>query len=301
VAVVGSASEGLGQVASMLEAGGGTVVLVSTDFPSVTYPWLAAAERRGIELRFVEDRADRDLTQDLVDAIDPSTSVVTFGAVQYATGTQIEVARVAARAHDADARVVVDATQLAGAGPVDMGRWGADVVVTSGYKWLSSHGGVALLAIAPPLRDRLPQLVGWKGTGDPFAFDARVLRLADDARRFELSTMSYASAAGLETSVAILSSVGFDRIASHAAGLTARLVGQAEGLGWHPFREPGDPGASPHVVSLRHARHRPDTTAARLADRRVVCGGRGDGLRVSVHAYNDEADVERLVTCLRAM
>ena len=63
VAVVGSASEGLGQIASLLEADRGTVVLVSTDFPSVTYPWLAAAQRREIELRFVEDRADRDLTR----------------------------------------------------------------------------------------------------------------------------------------------------------------------------------------------------------------------------------------------
>jgi len=81
VAVVGGASEGLGQIASLLEGDRGTVVLVSTDFPSVTYPWLAAAQRREIELRFVEDRADRDLTQDLVDAIDPTTTVVAFGAI----------------------------------------------------------------------------------------------------------------------------------------------------------------------------------------------------------------------------
>lgn len=300
VAVVGSASEGLGQVASLLEADRGSVVLVSTDFPSVTYPWLAAAERRGIELRFVEDRADRDLTQDLVDAIDPTTSVVTFGAVQYATGSQIEVGRVAARARDVGARVVVDATQLAGAGPVDMNRWGVDAVVTSGYKWLSSHGGIALLAVAPHLCDRLPQLVGWKGTDDPFAFDARTLRLADDARRFELSTMSYASVVGLESSLTILSSAGFDRMAQHAANLAARLVDQVEGLGWRPFRQLGDPGASPHIVSLRHARHRPDITAARLAsDHRIVCGGRGDGLRISLHAYNDESDIDRLARSLR--
>ena len=71
----------------------------------MTYPWLAAAERREIELRFVEDHPDRDLTQDLLDAIDPTTSVVVFGAVQYATGSQIEVGRVAVRAHEAGARV----------------------------------------------------------------------------------------------------------------------------------------------------------------------------------------------------
>ena len=71
VAVVAGASEGLGQVASLLEPEHGTVRLVGSDFPSVTYPWLAAAQRRGMSLRFVEDRADRDLTQDLVDAVDP--------------------------------------------------------------------------------------------------------------------------------------------------------------------------------------------------------------------------------------
>ena len=302
VAVVGGASEGLGQIAAMLGSEGGTVVLVATDFPSVSYPWLAAAQRGGIELRSVEDRSDRDLTNDLLEAIDPTTSVVTFGAVQYATGSQVDVGRVAARAHEAGARVVVDATQVAGAAPVDMERWAADAVVTSGYKWLSSHGGVALLALAPDLCDRLPGLVGWKGSDDPFAFDARTLRLAGDARRFELSTMSYASVVGLESSIALLSSAGLDAIALHASSLAERLVDEVEELGWRPFRRPGDPGASPHIVSLRHARNRAASTAARLAsDHAIVCGGRGDGLRISLHAYNDESDVDRLVEALRDM
>ena len=87
VAVVASASEGLGQVTSLLEPQHGTILLVGSDFPSVTYPWLAAAERRGMSLRFIDDRADRDLTQDLVDAVDPATVVVAFSVVQYATGT----------------------------------------------------------------------------------------------------------------------------------------------------------------------------------------------------------------------
>jgi hypothetical protein len=88
VAVVAGAGEGLGQMTSLLEPEHGTILLVGSDFPSVTYPWLAAAQRREISLRFIEDRADRDLTQDLVDAIEPATAVVAFGVVQYATGTR---------------------------------------------------------------------------------------------------------------------------------------------------------------------------------------------------------------------
>jgi selenocysteine lyase/cysteine desulfurase len=300
VAVVGSASEGLGQVASLLAPDRGNVVLVASDFPSVTYPWLAAAERRRISLRFVEDRPDRNLGHDLVSAIEPTTVVVAFSVVQYATGTRVDAREVAERAHEVGARVIVDATQLAGAGPVDMVGWGADALVTSGYKWLSAHGGVALLALAPDLVGGLPGLVGWKGTHEPFAFDAQTLRLADDARRFELSTMSYASAIGLESSIAMLSSIGIGRIDRHARRLAARLIDRAGELAWRPFRALGDASAASHIVSLRHAHRDPGVVAERLAsDHGIICGGRAGGLRISLHAYNDDEDVDRLVEALR--
>jgi len=302
VAVVAGASEGLGQVTSLLEPEQGTVLLVGSDFPSVTYPWLAAAERRGISLRFIDDRADRDLTQDLVEAIDPTTDVVAFSVVQYATGTRVDARRVAERAHEVGARVIVDATQLAGAGVVDTVGWDADALVTSGYKWLSAHGGVALLALAPDLVHRLPALVGWKGTQHPFAFHPLALRLADDARRFELSTMSYASAIGLESSIAMLSSLGFERIDQHARRLATRLVERVAELGWRPFRPLSDPSAASHIVSLRRADHDPVATAERLAsESRIICGGRAGGLRISLHAYNDGDDVDRLVESLRRL
>ena len=299
VAVIASASEGLGQVASVLELEQGTALLVGSDFPSVTYPWVAAAERRNISLRFIDDRADRDLTQDLLDAIDQTTAVVAFGVVQYATGTRVDARRVVERAHEVGARVVVDATQLAGAGVVDAIGWGADALVTSGYKWLSAHGGVALMAIAPDLMHRVPALVGWKGTDSPFALDPLSLRLADDARRFELSTMSYASAIGLESSIAMLSSLKFERIEQHARRLATYLIERVAELGWRPFRLTSDPSAASHIVSLRHADHLPGETAERLASESgIICGGRGGGLRVSLHVYNDDDDVDQLVDAL---
>lgn len=298
VAVVGGASEGLGQVASILEPEARTVVLVGSDFPSVTYPWLAAARRRDVTLRFVEDRPDTDLTDGLIDAIDATTSVVAFGAVQYGTGSRVGIQRVTAAAHEVGARVVVDATQLAGAEPVRMSEWRADAVVTSGYKWLSTHGGVALIAVASELRDRLPALVGWKGTTDPFDFDAGTLHLADDARRFELSTMSYASAIGLDASVRMLSSVGFDMIEEHADHLAAELTSHVEPLGWHPFRPPSVAGASSHILSLRHPDHDAAAVAARLAERGIICGTRAGGIRISLHAYNNSGDTARLVAAL---
>ncbi len=302
VAITGGASEALGQVAALVSEIEGSVLLVSSDFPSVTYPWLLAAQRHGTAIKTVDDRADDNLTDSLIDAIDESTKVVCFGAVQYATGSRVDVAAVAERAHGVGARVVVDATQLAGAGPVSVRQWGADAVVCSGYKWLSSHGGVAVLTLAPDLVEMTPQLVGWKGTRQPFAFEPLSLPLAPDARRFELSTIAYVSAIGLRESIAMLTALDPFRIEQHAHRLARELVELVEPLGWTPFRPLTDPAASSHIVALSHPTMPADDVQRGLADdHNVICSSRNESIRVSLHVYNDDHDLAALVGGLRRL
>ena len=302
MAVVGGASEALGQLAALTASPGGEVVLVASDFPSVTYPWLAARERLGMAIRWVHDEPLRPLTAALVDGIGDGTTVVCFGAVQFATGSVVDVAEVVRRARAVGARVIVDVTQMAGAMPVSMRAWHADALVCSGYKWLSSHGGVALLAVGDQLLERVPILVGWKGTDDPFALNPTTMALASDARRFELSTIAYSSAVGLTTSVNLLSSVGIDALHAHAGSLSRGLVEAVAPLGWTPFREPADASASSHIVSLRHETLAADVVQQRLAaEHDIVVSTRLGRVRVSVHGYNDGDDVARFVTALGAI
>jgi cysteine desulfurase/selenocysteine lyase len=299
VAVVGGASEGLGQLAAMLSDPGGEVILVPSDFPSVTYPWLAAHERSGMRIRWVPDVAAKDLTQSLVDAISERTTVVCVSAVQFSTGTHVDVAALVGRARSAGARVVVDVTQMAGAAPVTMDAWGADALVCSGYKWLSAPGGVALLAVAAELAAVIPPLVGWKGSATPFDFKPQELSLAGDARRFELSTMSYSAASGLLASIRLLTGLGLDSIREHADRLAARLVKQTAPLGWTPYRPLSDRCASGHIVSLRHPTAAAEEVQAALADEhRIITSSRGGGVRVSLHVYNSDDDVRAVSAAL---
>jgi cysteine desulfurase / selenocysteine lyase len=302
VAITGGASEALGQVAALVATSDGSVLLVASDFPSVTYPWLVAAERHGTAVKTVEDRAGEDLTASLIAAIDESTDVVCFSAVQYATGTQVDVAAVADHAHRAGARVLVDATQLAGAGPVSVQRWGADAVVCSGYKWLSSHGGVAILALAPDLVEMTPHMVGWKGTRQPFAFEPMSLPLAADARRFELSTIAYVSAIGLGESITMLIALDPFRIEEHARRLATKLIELVEPLGWAPFRPLTDSAASSHIVALTHPTLPANDVQRALAGvHNVVCSSRNRSIRLSLHVYNDESDLAALVEGLNGL
>jgi selenocysteine lyase/cysteine desulfurase len=302
VAVVGGASEGLGQLAALLSSPGGEVVLVASDFPSVTYPWLAARDRLGMRIRWVRDTADRDLTLALGDAISERTTVVCVGAVQFATGSQVDVAAVAARARDAGARVVADVTQLAGAAPVTMTAWGADALVCSGYKWLSGPAGAALLAVTEDLAAATPVIVGWKGSAAPFDFTPQELSLAADARRFELSTMSYSAAVGLLASIRLLTGIGLTAISEHAGALAADLAEQAAPLGWAPYRAPGSRSASGHIVSLRHPAAAADRVQAALASQhKISTSSRAGGIRVSLHAYNSSDDIRALTQALASI
>ena len=74
------------------------------------------------------------------------------------------------------------------------------------------------------------------GQAAPFDFTPQELSLAPDARRFQLSTISYSAAAGLSASIKLLTGIGLTSIRDHASRLAADLAEQTAPLGWTPYR-----------------------------------------------------------------
>lgn len=202
LAILASASELLGQLPFMLRPQGGSNILaVSTDFPAITRPWLRYCAENSCSMRFVEDVATVNLTDSLIERIDEETAVIAISYVQFATGSIIDVPRLRRAAQQVGAKLIVDVTQAAGRIRIDSASWQADAVVTSGYKWLGGHGGVALAALAPHLSNQIPPLPGWMGANNPFDFEATQLPVANGSRRFTQSTISYVSLVGLTTAL----------------------------------------------------------------------------------------------------
>ena len=299
IAILASASELLGQFPLLLRLKpNATVLVVSSDFPAITRPWVRQSYFEKIRVCFVDDLPDRDLTDAIIDAIDETTGVIAVGSVQYATGTLVDVARLARSAQKVGAFLIVDATQAAGAMRVDTSTLAADAIVTSGYKWLGGHGGVGLAAVSESLLKQLPILPGWMAASNPFDFDAKSLSFASDARRFTQSTMSYVSIAGLTVSIEQLLSLGENRLEAHARQLAAMLVDGAREYGWKPFHDVHGVPASPHIISLAHSRQGARETVEKLRDQRIICSARGGRVRVSFAPYNDAGDVMKLLQAL---
>jgi cysteine desulfurase/selenocysteine lyase len=295
IALVSNAGEAMNLVAQSIGMRpGDNVVLNDLEFPSVVQPWLRLAGK-GIEVR-VARHAGRELqAADIVSLLDGRTRVVAVSHVSYQSGWRHDVAALSEAAAKVGALVLLDATQSLGALPVPADR--ADVVVCSSYKWLLGGHGLGILAwnrARRPLPE--PPSVGWRSVADTFTPDRfERYRLHDDARRFEIGFPSYPSIYALDTSVAWLAEFDADTVRDHILTLSGRLVDELGGRGFE-LLTPADPARRSGNISFRAARGA--ELAEYLAAEGIHCWG-GDGrLRASVHLFNGDDDINRLLAAL---
>ncbi len=178
VVIVTNATEGICQLAWAIRPPRGTnVVSIDIEFPSVVYPWVRVAQDTGAEIRLIRALHDpAGLTFEAIEeAMDDRTAVMCISHVQYATGHRFDLRALANLAHRHGAICVIDATQSAGAVPIDVEASGIDALVTAGYKWLCGPFGAAVLYVHAGLRERLtPPIVGWRSTDNFFNFAGKV-------------------------------------------------------------------------------------------------------------------------------
>jgi len=107
---------------------------------------------------------------------------------------------------------------------------------------------------------------------------------------------------GLLTSIKLLTRIGLTTISDHASALAAELAERTAPLGWTPYRAPGEPSASGHIVSLRHPDAAADQVQAALASQHNInTSSRAGGIRVSLHAYNSSHDIRALTQALASI
>ena len=138
VCVGSSATEHLCSVAwAVAPQDGSNIVSTKASFPSTVYPWTRVADANGAEVRLADHNLDLYTDpEDIISLIDENTSVVTLSHVEFSSGQRYNLRRFADAAHSVGAMLVVDATQSMGMVPIDAKSSGADVIVSSGYKWL---------------------------------------------------------------------------------------------------------------------------------------------------------------------
>ena len=182
------------------------IVISDLDHESNIATWLAL-ERTGAKIvwwhaRLGEDGA-RLHTADLEPLLSTRTRLVACTIATNATGSLVDVADVARRAHAAGAEVFLDAVHYAPHGPIDVQAFDCDYLVCSGYKVFAPHMGFAWCR-----REAINRLPTFR---EDFIPDVTPDKL-------EAGTYAYENVAGMEAAVAYLEQLGRDAGAGPCVG-----------------------------------------------------------------------------------
>ena len=192
---------------------------ISTDLEhnSVLRP-LYALQRQGMALSFVPADKNGQVSYDAFERLfRPNTRAVVCTHASNVTGDVLDIPRIAAMAHRRGALLILDASQTAGAIPLDMTALGADVVCFTGHKSLLGPQGTGGLCIRPGVEVR-PLLRGGSGV---HSFDREQPR--DYPTRLEAGTLNSHGIAGLDAAVDYLLEAGVEAICQKEQALMRRF------------------------------------------------------------------------------
>ncbi|AEC52485.1 putative protein aminotransferase, class V [Pyrococcus sp. NA2] len=297
IALVPNVTSGLIAVANSLNYDGKKVVLSDLNFPTVGHVWLAQ-EKRGARVEFVKGRNWSISLEDIERAVDDDTLVLSEPHVCYQSGFKYHrVKELSEIAHEHGALFILDDAQSTGVIDIDVKKEDVDVLVTTTLKYLLGGAGLGIMYIRRELVEELePTVTGWFGQENPFAFDIYHLNYAGNARRFETGSPAVPTVITSLEAIKLIKKIDPKKIESHVLSLVsyATELGEEMGLDILSPRNPENMGPM-FVFKVNN----PHGIAEELLREKIVVSPRGPAIRVAMHIFNSENDVERLFEFLK--
>ncbi len=224
-------------------------------------------------------------------------AAIVISLVSCKSGKVLDLAAIAAHAHEIGAFVIVDAAQAAGQVSVDVRSIRADALVILGHKWL--HGPLATGALWVRDHQTLdPPRLGWRSR---VTHDLRGgVQLQPDATRFETGTVDAAAFVGLRQALAVQRALG-DRVQERLRALRNALFDRLADLAFEPVSRREDPTGI--VAIVPRGGDAAGIVTRMWTDERIVVKhlaepDQAEGIRISFWALHQPRDLERLADAL---
>ena len=295
-----SATELLSSLAwSISPKRGENIVSTSSAFPSTVYTWSRVAATTGAEIRLAESKKGFSTTDAIRSLIDKNTSVVCISHTEFSNGYTYDLEKLSELTHKKGAILVVDATQSAGAIPIDVKKSRIDVLVAGSYKWLCGPFGSAFMYIRHNLAKRLnPGLVGFRSHKNMWDLDAARLRYNDNASKFEFSTLAFGCILGLAESLHYINGIGIENIYRYNFFLTDCLIDGLKKADAKIISSDVSKYRSP-IITAKFKNKDSESMINDLRYAKIFVSQRKEWVRFSPHFYNTLDDIEFVISEIR--
>ena len=293
-------------------AAGDRILTARAEYASNVIAFLQVAARTGAVVEVIDDDDSgqvsvSDLRRRLRDGTAP-VKLVAITHVPTQGGLVNPAEEIGAAAREAGVPFLLDACQSVGQMPVDVERLGCDMLTATGRKFLRAPRGTGFLYVRREFMDRI----------DPPFLDlhAATWTAADryqvraDARRFENWETNYSTKIGLGVAVDYALAWGMEPIQARVTGLADRLRDRLSGCDGVQVRDQGVrrcgivtftiDGVPAADVERRLHEHAVNVSVSLVEYARLDLQHRDlpDLVRASVHYYNTDDELDRLVSAL---
>lgn len=291
---------------------GDQVLTAQAEYAANYIAYLHMAKRRGIEVIAVPSDAHGQIdVEALEQRITGRTKLIAITHIPTNGGLVNPAAAVGAIAKKHGILYLLDSCQSVGQIPVDVDAIGCDMLSATGRKYIRGPRGTGFLwvrenviaALDPPLLDL--HAARWTG---PDSYEVR-----GDARRFETWESFVAGRLGLARAIDYALDLGMEAIRDRIYALAGRLRAGLDTLPGATGRDLGREKCG--IVSFTVDGHEPQSIKETLAAQNinVSASRRGSTLldmtdrgldtvvRASVHYYNTEDEVDRLLDAVKAL
>lgn len=301
IAVTASASAGLNALATAMQFTGerNKIVISDFEFPTNAQIW-HAQEPRGARVVHVRRDADGYIPPEaFAKHIDEQTKLVAITHVCFRNGARLDIPGIVRLAREKGALVLLDCYQSVGSVDINVKKLDVDFAVGGMLKYLLGTAGIGFLYVRDALVRALhPTHSGWFSQENIFAMDITANRPAANARRFEAGTPPVVNCYATEAGLKIILDVGTPAIEQRIRQLSRRCMDLLREMGWA--------AVTPDVDARRGAMICVPSRASgplsqELMRRNIYTSNRDDNLRICLHFYNNDEDVDVLLAALREL
>ena len=286
---------------------GDEIVVTVMEHHSNIVPWHFLRERQGAVIKWIGLTEDGSLDMEAYEAaLTERTKMVAMVHMSNVLGTVNPVAEICRIARERGIPTLIDGSQSAVHGPVDVQAIGCDFFAFTGHK-LYGPTGIGVLYGRRELLEAMPPFLGGGEMIESVSRDTVVY--AGLPNRFEAGTPPIVQAIGLGAAVEYVEAIGWDAITAHEADLTAYARERLRGV--NALSLYGDApnrggvfafnlqGAHPHDVSTILDREGVAVRAGQHCTEPLMDAlGINATCRASFGLYNTRAEVDRLAEAI---
>lgn len=308
IAIIPSVSYAMANVANNIKfEKGDEIIIVGEQFPSNYYIWQRMAKLHGAVIKIIHPDAEsnergKSWNQAILNAINPSTKLVTMPIVHWADGTRFDIKTIREKTSMLDCLLVVDGTQSIGAIDFDVSDIRVDALIVASYKWCLGPYSMGAAYYGTYFDEGIPIEESWMSKRGSENFkDLANYNAAyqDGAIRYDVGESSNFILINMfNAALQQLLEWCPNRIEAYNKSITAGPITKLQESG---FVIDSPSFRADHLFGIRLLpQMNMDGIKHKLHAEHIFVSYRGDAIRVSPNVYNTEEDLLQMVDILRS-